>query len=125
MYFFEGAGVHQLSWPGFLLLVEASKGSDQPPLPICKANLGTGFLRIAAYAADQGDPIESLSISEVNCPTSESGEACVSLLQRSKKWEIEVLRLTGSVGELFWEGLASAMSGCKSLEKIRCIIISN
>ena len=29
LYFFEGGGVHQLSWPGFLLLVEASKHSRE------------------------------------------------------------------------------------------------
>jgi len=114
-----GGGVHQLSWPGFLLLVEASKGSDPPPLPIRKADLGTGFLRIAAYAARQAEPIESLSISEIHCGSSSEGEACVSLLQQSLKWDVDILRLTGSVGELFWEGLATAMAGCKSLEKIR------
>ena len=121
MYFFEGGpDVHQLSWPGFLLLVEASKGSDRPPLPICKANLATGFLRIAAYAADQGAPIERLNISEVHCGSASEGEAFVGLLKQSQNWEVDILRLTGSVGELFWEGLATAVAGCKNLEKIRC-----
>ena len=121
MYFFVGGpDVHQLSWPGFLLLVEASKGSDQPPLPICKANLATGFLRIAAYAADQGAPLERLNISEVHCGSASEGEAFVGLLKQSQNWEVDILRLTGSVGELFWEGLATVMAGCKSLEKIRC-----
>jgi len=114
-----GGGVHQLSWPGFLLLVEASKGSDPPPLPIRKADLATGFLRIAAYAARQAEPIESLSISEINCGSLIEGQACVSLLQQSLKWDVDILRLIGSVGELFWEGLATAMTSCKSLEKIR------
>ena len=100
----------------------ASKGLGHPPLPIHKADLGTGFLRLAAYAARQAEPLESLSISEIHCGSASEGEACVSLLQHSLKWEIDILRLTGSVGELFWEGLATAMAGCKSLEKIRCLL---
>ena len=114
-----GDGEHDLSWPGFLLLVEAAKGLDRIPLPILKVDVRTGFLRIAAYAARQVEPIESLSINEVNCESLREGQACVGLLQQSQKWAIEVLRLTGSVGELFWEGLATSMASCKFLEKIR------
>ena len=120
LYFFEGVGIHHLSWPGFLLLVEASKGSDQHPLPISEANLATGFLRIAAYAAAQGAPIERVNISEVHCGSASEGEAFVGLLKQTQNWEVDILRLTGSVGELFWEGLATAVAGCKNLEKIRC-----
>ena len=101
----------------------ASKGSNPPTLPIRKADLGTGFLRIAAYAARQAEPIESLSISEIHCGSASEGAACVSLLQQSLKWDVDILRLTGSVGELFWEGLATTMAGCKSLEKIRYVLI--
>ena len=76
-----GGGEHDLSWPGFLLLVEAAKGLDRIPLPIRKVDVRTGFLRIAAYAARQVEPIESLSINEVNCESSSEGQACVGLLQ--------------------------------------------
>jgi len=100
---------HVVNWAGFLLLVEVFNGlSNCDPLPVAKVKLETGMLRVAGYVARQTKPVQKLTIDEIHCETAVDGAACTALLQRCEKWHVGTFRMTGNLGEPFWEGMATA-----------------
>jgi len=100
---------HVVNWTGFLLLVEVFKGlSNCDLLPVAKVKLATGLLRVAGYVALQTKPVQKLTINEIHCETAVDGAACTALLQRCETWNVDTFRMTGNLGEPFWEGMATA-----------------
>jgi len=100
---------HVVNWPGFLLLVEAFRASASCNLlPIAKVRLSTGMHRIAGYVARQAKPVKKLTIDDIHCESENDGAVCTALLQQCQKWHVDTFRMTGDLGEPFWEGMATA-----------------
>ena len=102
---------HVVNWPGFLLLVEVFRASASCNLlPIAKVKLATGMHRIAGYVARQAKPVEKLTIDDIHCESEHDGAVCTALLQQCQNWHVDTFRMTGELGEPFWEGMAIAIN---------------
>ena len=100
---------HVVNWPGFLLLLQVFRGSTSCNLlPIDKVKLETGWLKVAGYAARQAKPIEKLTFEDIHCESASDGATCTALLKHCQNWQVGDFRMTGDLGESFWEEMASA-----------------
>ena len=100
---------HVVNWPGFLLLLQVFRGSTSCNLlPIDKVKLETGWLKVAGYAARQAKPIEKLTFEDIHCESASDGATCTALLKHCQNWHVDTFRMTGDLGESFWEEMASA-----------------
>jgi len=116
---------HVVNWPGFLLLVEVFRGSASCDLlPIAKVKLETGLLKIAGYAAGQTKPVKKFTMEDFHCESAKEGAACTALLQQCQEWRIETFRMTGDLGEPFWEGMATATSSDCEKENLRSVRVT-
>ena len=114
-----------VNWPGFLLLVEVFRGSASCDLlPIAKVKLETGLLKIAGYAAGQTKPVKKFTMEDFHCESAKEGAACTALLQQCQEWRIETFRMTGDLGEPFWEGMATATSSDCEKENLRSVRVT-
>ena len=116
---------HVVNWPGFLLLVEVFRTSTSCDLlPISKVKLATGMLRIAGYVARQTKSVEKLTFDDIHCETANDGAACTALLQQCTKWDVDTFRMTGDLGEPFWEGMATATSTDSEKKNLRGVRVT-
>lgn len=116
---------HVVNWPGFLLLVEVFRATTSCDLlPISKVRLVTGMLRIAGYVARQAKPVEKLTIEDIHCETENDGAACTALLQQCQKWQVDTFRMTGDLGEPFWEGMATATNTDCEKENLKAVRVT-
>jgi len=103
---------HVVSWAGFLLLFEIFKEAVSCDLlPVEKVNLQTGWLKVADFIARQTHPVKKLSLDDVHCQSEEDGATLTGLIKKCQKWEVGTFRMTGDLGQSFWEDLAAATMG--------------
>jgi len=103
---------HVVSWAGFLLIFEIFKESVSCDLlPIEKVELQTGWFKVADFIARQTRPVKKLSLEDVHCQSEEDGATLTGLIKQCQKWQVGTFRMTGGLGQSFWEDLAAATMG--------------